>query len=79
MKKVLAREFLWLLFAIVAAVPLGFVFLHFLAASPESQNYTEEEMTFLSGLYLLGVILSFVGIYLIRLIVASLRVLTAGN
>lgn len=80
MKKVIAREFLWLLFAVVLAFPLGFVFLHILEVSTNSERYPSlEEQTFVVQLYFLGVILSFIGVYLVRLIVAALRTVVAPS
>ena len=76
MKKALAKEFLWLVFAVVMAIPLGFLFLYFLQVSPEGRTYANEEEEFIVQLYLLGVVLSFIGIYLIRMIVGSLRAIT---
>jgi hypothetical protein len=77
MKKFLAREFLWLVLATVLAVPLGFLFLHFLDLATDPQEYSEQEEFFFIQLYIIGVILSFIGIYLARLVVVAYRIITA--
>jgi hypothetical protein len=78
MKKFFAKEFLWLILTIVLAIPLGFVFLHFLELSPQGQQYNYEEEVFLVQLYLIGVLLSFAGIYIIRIMISALKILTGA-
>jgi hypothetical protein len=73
MKKVLAREALWLLFAIIVAFPLAFVFLWMLDLSAQGRGYTDAEKNFIAELYLIGYVISFVGIYVLRIIAALIR------
>lgn len=74
MKKTIAREFLWFVFAAALAFPLGLVFLHFLDSAPVGEQYSNREEIFLTQLYFVGVVLSFIGVYLVRLIVVSLKI-----
>lgn len=74
MKKIFAREFLWFLFTIVLAVPLAFIFLLCLDLISESSDMTEDEKIFVVELFILSYIISFVGIYLIRLITYAIKV-----
>lgn len=75
MKKVLAREFLWLVAALVLAIPLGIMFLWLLGLTSKTRLVTNDEKEMVMELYILGFILSFVGIYLIRLITAAIQIL----
>ncbi|MEM9820740.1 MAG: hypothetical protein AAF985_06695 [Bacteroidota bacterium] len=74
MKKIIAKEFLWFLLTIALAFLLGFVFLFGLDLTTSGHEPTEEDQIFVIQFYLLGFVLSFVGIYLIRLIVVAMKV-----
>jgi len=73
MKKTIAKEFLWFLGSIVLAFLLGFVFLFGLDLTTSGYEPTEEDQIFVIQFYLLGFLISFIGIYLIRLIVAAMK------
>ena len=76
MKKKIATEFLWFLLTLILAIPLGFLFLWLLGFTSEAPNITENEKDYVLFLYLLGYTISFIGIYLIRLIVMAIKLLT---
>ena len=74
MKKILIREFLWLIATIFIAVVSGFAFLYFIDAIPvEESLISETEQTFFVQLFIVGFAFSFVGIYIIRIIVGIVR------
>lgn len=75
MQKLIAREFLWLLFALVFAIPLGLAFLWLLGHTDEMPNMSEHDQDYIVFLYIIGYVVSFIGIYLIRFIMMALRVL----
>lgn len=77
MGKVVAREFLWLIVALIAAIPLGIVFLWFFGFTREIINLTEFRKNYIFWLYLVGYFSSFVGIYIIRFVTMALESLTA--
>ncbi len=79
MGKVLAREFLWFIVGLIAAIPLGFVFLWFFGFTSEIIDLEEIRKNFIFWLYLIGYFSSFVGIYIIRFIILSLQTLTAKD
>ncbi len=79
MKKVLAREFLWFIGALILSVPLAFAFLWLLGLTAETTVYTREEEKFAMSLFLLGYILSFIGIYLARIIHAAITLILTGE
>ncbi|MCH2042876.1 MAG: hypothetical protein MK212_01955 [Saprospiraceae bacterium] len=76
MGKILAREFLWLFVALVFALPLGIGFLWFLGFTPETVNLQKEEKSYIFWLYLLGYLVSFLGIYIVRFVAMSIKTLT---
>lgn len=75
MKKIIAREFLWFITALLVAVPLSFLFLScidFITAEKEMHFRGE---IFILELFLFGFLINFVGIYLIRFILMAFRAL----
>lgn len=73
MKKTIAKEFLWFLGSLVLAFLLGFVFLFGLDLTTSGHDPTEEDQVFVIQFYLVGFLISFIGVYLIRLIVAAMK------
>ena len=79
MKKAIAIEFLWFVAAAILAIPFGFAFLWLLNLSSGNTGLTEEEQTFMMQLYAIGYIASFIGIYIVRFIILSLKTLAGGG
>ncbi|MFK7908373.1 MAG: hypothetical protein AB8B69_24800 [Chitinophagales bacterium] len=79
MKKVLAREFLWFIGVLVLAIPLTFLFLWLLGLTTDTTIYTREEELFVTKLFLLGYVLSFIGVYLTRIVYASIKLVLTGE
>lgn len=77
MKKIIAREFLWLLVNLVLAAPLAFFFLSALDLIAEGDVFTENEKNFIAQLYLLAYVFNFIGLYVVRFIVLAIQTLTA--
>jgi hypothetical protein len=77
MKKAIAREFLWFVVIVILAAPLAFFFLNALNLVAAGDVFTENEKTFIAELFLLAYIFNFVGLYLVRLIVLAIQVLSA--
>lgn len=77
MGKVIAREFIWLLVALIAAIPLGIVFLWFLGFTPETINLQEAERNYIFWLYVMGYLTSFVCIYIMRFTASAIKMLSA--
>ncbi|MBC6996648.1 hypothetical protein QWY85_08965 [Neolewinella lacunae] len=73
MKAFFAREFLWLLLTLVLAVPLAFLWLAALDLVSAQAHFTDEEKVFVLELFLLAYAISFVGIYLVRMVVAAIK------
>lgn len=74
--KGLAREFLWFFATLIIALPLALVFLWFLGFTPETVKLEDRDRTYVWWLYLLGYLVSFIGVYLMRFVAASIKTLT---
>lgn len=79
MKKIFAREFLWLLIILVLAAPLAFFFLNALNLVAEGDVFTENEKNFIAQLFVLAYIFNVVGLYLVRFIVLAIKTLVAKD
>ena len=73
--KGLAREFLWFFVALLLSLPLAIVFLWFFGFSPETVNLQVRERTYAWGMYLLGYLVSFLAIYIMRFTAMAIRTL----
>jgi hypothetical protein len=74
--KGLAREFLWFFITLILSLPLAIVFLWFMGFTPETINLDERERTYVWGLYILGYVVSFLAIYIMRFTAMAIRTLT---
>lgn len=73
MKKIVAKEFLWLLLFIFIAVFLTYLFLSCIDLISGQEKFTPVEKIFVIELFLIGFLLNLSGLYLIRLIVAAFK------
>ena len=79
MKKTIAREFLWFLIILILAVPMAFMFIQALEIVAEGDFFTENELNFIAELFLLSYIICFLGLYILRLVVLAIQVLSAKD
>lgn len=77
MKRFFAKEFLWLLLTLILAVPIAFLWLTSLDIVSADTSFTEEEEVFVIELFLIAYAFGFIGIYLIRFVVAAIKTLSA--
>ena len=78
MKKFFLRELFWFILTIVISLLLSLVFIELSNFSSSSRELKEIEKIFTVQLYLLGCIVSFFSIYIIRIIVIAVKKLI-GN
>lgn len=75
MLKILYREIFWFLLTIILSLFFSFIFLEFLDLSSTERGLKPIEKVFSVQLYLIGCIVSFVCIYIVRLIVGLIKML----
>ena len=73
MKELIAKEFLYFFVAVIVAIPVGFLFLYMLHAQPEGAPMTKDEKVLEMDLLLIGGLLGFAGVYIIRLTVWAVK------
>ena len=73
MKKIIFREIFWLIFGMIFSLVLSFIFLELLDLSSTDKNMNQIERVFSVQLYILGVIVSFICIYIVRIIVYAIK------
>ncbi len=79
MKKVFFREVVWFFTALLFSVPLSFVFLFFLKLTSSGPTLNEVEKVFTLQLFLIGIAVMFVCVYVVRLIVIGIKYLVVGK
>ena len=75
MLKILYREIFWFLLSIILALFFSFVFLGVLDLSSTERGLKPIEEVFSVQLYLIGCLVSFICIYIVRLIVGLIKML----
>ena len=76
MKAVLLRELFWLVLSTVLSLVLSFVFLELLDLTSSERSLKSIEKVFSVQLYLIGCFLSFIAIYIVRVIVSAVKMFT---
>ena len=78
MKKVFFREVVWFFIALLFSVPLSFVFLFFLRLTSSGPTLNEVEKVFTFQLFLIGIVVMFICVYVVRLMVLGIKYLVVG-
>ena len=76
MKKIIAREFIWLVVNLVLAAPLAILFINSMELVSEEDFFTENEKNFIAELFLLAYLFCFLGLYLVRFLVLAIQTLS---
>lgn len=76
MKAVILRELFWLVISTVLSLVLSFVFLELLDLTSSERSLKSIEKVFSVQLYLIGCFLSFIAIYIVRVIVSAVKMFT---
>lgn len=73
-KKIISREFLWLLINLVLAIPLTYLFIFYvLDLVVEGAIFTENENNFITEMYVSGYLCTFIGLVLLRIIIKVIK------
>ncbi len=73
--KVFAREILWVFIAVLVAVPLAYYFVYLMGLTPEQDKLTQDEQVFQMEFFIVGAILGFVGVYVMRVVMWAITTL----
>ena len=76
MKAVILRELFWLVISTVLSLVLSFVFLELLDLTSSERSLKSIEKVFSVQLYLIGCFLSFIAIYIVRVIISAVKMFT---
>jgi len=72
MKKTILKELMWFILASILAVPLSFVFLLLFKLTSSSPKLNEIEKIFTIQLFMIGWLVMFLCIYIVRIVVKAL-------
>ena len=75
MKKIIFSEIFWLILTIVLSLFVSFIFMELFELSSTDKNLKSIEKFFSVQLYIIGCIVAFICIYIIRVIVATIKIL----
>ena len=78
MKKVIFREIFWLIFSAILSLLISFLFIELVDLSSTERQLKSIEKIFSVQLYLIGVIVSFICIYITRVLVYTIKVLISN-
>lgn len=73
MKKTIIKELFWFVVSALLALILAFVFLGFLNLTTAEQTITSFEKLFTIQLYIIGWFVSFITIYIFRIIIKGIK------
>lgn len=77
-KKTIARELIWFFVALLGAVPISLLFNYLLNLSPEGEVATlQEKVLQLDFILIIGLLIGFVFVYLVRLISWAIKMVVA--
>jgi ABC-type tungstate transport system substrate-binding protein len=71
MKKTILKELMWFIIASILSVPLSFVFLMLFKLTSSNPKLNEVEKVFTIQLFMIGWIVMFICIYIVRIVVKT--------
>ena len=79
MKKTILKELMWFIIASILAVPLSFVFLMLFKLTSSNPKLNEVEKVFTIQLFMIGWLVMFLCIYIVRIVIKALLKLVGVN
>jgi|TARA_X000000950_G_scaffold9085_2_gene9996 hypothetical protein len=73
MKELILRELFWLVISFLISLVASFLFLEFLALSSSEPELNSLEKLFTLQLYIIGCIVSFISVYIVRVVVSFIK------
>ena len=79
MKKTILKELMWFIIASILAVPLSFVFLVLFKLTSSNPKLNEVEKIFTIQLFMIGWLVMFLCVYIVRIVIKALLKLVGVN
>jgi ABC-type tungstate transport system substrate-binding protein len=79
MKKTILKELMWFIIASILAVPLSFVFLMLFKLTSSNPKLNEVEKVFTIQLFMIGWLVMFLCVYIVRIVIKALLKLVGVN
>ena len=79
MKKTILKELMWFIIASILAVPLSFVFLMLFKLTSSNPKLNEIEKVFTIQLFMIGWLVMFLCVYIVRIVIKALLKLVGVN
>ena len=79
MKKTILKELIWFIIASILAVPLSFVFLVLFKLTSSNPKLNEVEKIFTIQLFMIGWLVMFLCVYIVRIVIKALLKLVGVN
>ena len=79
MKKAILREILWFFVALLLSLPLAFAFIGLLKLTSAGPELNDVEKVFTLQLFVIGAIVSFACVYVVRLVYLAIIHLVGGG
>lgn len=76
MPVIIAREFIWLVATLILAFPLAFLWLSAVDLVSPTPRYSPDEQVFIVELFFVAYAVCFIGVYLMRLVIAAIKQIT---
>jgi len=73
MKELILRELFWLVISFLISLVASFLFLEFLAISSSEPELNSLEKLFTLQLYIIGCIVSFISVYVVRVVISFIK------
>tara|TARA_B100000886_G_scaffold310829_1_gene245807 strand:- start:154 stop:390 length:237 start_codon:yes stop_codon:yes gene_type:complete len=73
MKSIILRELFWIVLSFVISLILGFIFLELLELTSTDRSLKRIEKVFSVQLYIIGCMVSFMSIYIVRILIAAIK------
>jgi hypothetical protein len=79
MKELISRELLYFFVALFVSIPTGMLFVYLMRLKPVEVLITEDESVLEMDYFIIGAVLGFIGVYLIRAIMWAVKNVLLSN
>ncbi|MEM9338105.1 MAG: hypothetical protein AAGA66_05210 [Bacteroidota bacterium] len=79
MKEQIATEVMFFFIAIIVAIPVAFLYLYLIDFEPAFEGLSKDEKVLEMDLFLIGGLLGFIGLYLVRFTIWGVKKVLTGD